>query len=884
MESSVIAATQSVKLRTSADWIDWIRAIRDAAETDRVWEFIDPDTPESILPKPRECPEPPSPEANATAIDLYKINYQRWDREERGLANIKRVIMATIEAAVRDQLYDKPTVYGCLVTLRDRYSDSGNLNEEYRQDMYNAVYPPRKGEDVKAFVRRWERMRDRMIAIGETQMQFNKDFLLAVKHLAPMWYTQQLRPITIESIKMDNSVLANDFLAHYREHYGNAPAPAPPTNLRGNPAPRSTFSTLQDSPEASPDLASTTNSANKKRRSLKDVPIAERWCPCGKKDHKPWECPYLNERKRSANWSANWRAQGKINRILKDHPEWKEFIDKEIKLVNQHDSAENRGTALGTWPMTTLALNCLNQKPHLRDEWVFDTAAHRHICVDRDSFIDYIPDESVVKTADSVTRILGYGTAVMHCVDPRTGSRNSVKLHNACYLPTFQANLVSYGCAKERGCQWDEMNNCMRDPRGIPFARVAWNESAKLWLFDKPQGTGGTASSERECTAEYAMAARRSTAPRTSEALLDVCHRILGHIHPKTVKKTAEMVEGVKIKDPESTCITEFPCQAFLYLATRFLKIPLVGIHSDNERSVTTDTEQELEGIGFVVTHTVVHSAEMNGPGERSGGVIIQKARNLRIEGQLPEALWPEMVYAAVYILNRTPTRIEDGRWIIPWDEARSHLDQTYVRSHLSCLRLYGSLTYCRTPNIPRSHKLRPRAEVGFLVGYQASNVWRVWMPLPGRIQSVRDAVFDESCRWYPGMQYWEEHPLLIPETRDILNDREEWRVIHREIGLPDDWIKTRIGPDESGIALPNPAPVNTQTVSEQAGNEEGGSEEDREEAADREATPAPTHVEAAQQYTPPPTVEKPSRRSNRSPALPEFEDQQVNQPQQQQD
>jgi hypothetical protein len=487
METAVISASQSVKLRTSADWIDWIRAIRDVAETDRVWKFIDPDTPESILPEPRECPEPPSPDANATAIDLYKINYQRWDREERGLANIKRVIMATIEPAVRDQLYDKPTVHGRLVTLRDRYSDSGNLNEEYRQDyMYNAVYPPRKGEDVKAFVRRWEKMRDRMIAIGETQMQFNKDFLLAVKHLAPMWHTQQLRPITIESTKIDNSALVNDFLAHYREHFGSAPAPAPPTNLRGHSAPRAAFSTLQGSTEAVPDSPSAAKPA--KKRSLKDVPMTERWCPCGKRNHKPWECPYINEKERSANWSADSRTQSRINQMLKDHPDWKEFIDKEIKSANQYYSAEKQGAALGTWSMTTLALNCLNQRPHLRDEWAFDTATHRHICVDRDLFIDYTSDESVVKTGDSVTRTLGYGTAVMPCIDPRTGARSSVKLHNACHSPTFQANLVSYGCAKERGCQWDEINNCIRDSRGIPFARVAWNEHAKLWLFDKPQG------------------------------------------------------------------------------------------------------------------------------------------------------------------------------------------------------------------------------------------------------------------------------------------------------------------------------------------------------------------------------------------------------------
>ena len=40
---------------------------------------------------------------------------------------------------------------------------------------------------------------------------------------------------------------------------------------------------------------------------------------------------------------------------------------------------------------------------------------------------------------------------------------------------------------------------------------------------------------------------------------------------------------------------------------------------------------------------------------------------------------------------------------------------------------------------------MHPRAKVGFLVGYVASNVWKIWFPQRGKVEHVRDAIFDES-------------------------------------------------------------------------------------------------------------------------------------------
>lgn len=55
----------------------------------------------------------------------------------------------------------------------------------------------------------------------------------------------------------------------------------------------------------------------------------------------------------------------------------------------------------------------------------------------------------------------------------------------------------------------------------------------------------------------------------------------------------------------------------------------------------------------------------MNSPAERSGGMIVRTDQALKSDTKLPNELWLETTYAAVYMLNRTHTKV-NGWWIIP--------------------------------------------------------------------------------------------------------------------------------------------------------------------------------------------------------------------------
>ena len=41
--------------------------------------------------------------------------------------------------------------------------------------------------------------------------------------------------------------------------------------------------------------------------------------------------------------------------------------------------------------------------------------------------------------------------------------------------------------------------------------------------------------------------------------------------------------------------------------------------------------------------------------------------------------------------------------------------------------------------------KLVPRAYIGYLVGYDSTNIFRVWIPHQGKDISTRDVLFDED-------------------------------------------------------------------------------------------------------------------------------------------
>jgi hypothetical protein len=179
----------------------------------------------------------------------------------------------------------------------------------------------------------------------------------------------------------------------------------------------------------------------------------------------------------------------------------------------------------------------------------------------------------------------------------------------------------------------------------------------------------------------------------------------------------------------------------------------------DNEiTTVKAAVGDMLQSKGILIQPSAPDTQAQNGGAERSGGVIETKARAMRQSAHLPEDLWREIYAAAIYLHNRLPKYTFN--WKTPYDRFHTHIAHrsgiavTDRKPRQGHLRVYGCKAFAMTSIAQRKqqrlHKLNPRAFVGYLVGYQSTNIYRIWNPLLGKVISTRDVIFNEE-EVFPG-------------------------------------------------------------------------------------------------------------------------------------
>src|SRR5205085_7829046 len=149
-----------------------------------------------------------------------------------------------------------------------------------------------------------------------------------------------------------------------------------------------------------------------------------------------------------------------------------------------------------------------------------------------------------------------------------------------------------------------------------------------------------------------------------------------------------------------------------------------------------------------------------NGVSERKIRTVVERARTMLLEARLPERFWSEAIAAAVYILNRSPTKALTGK--TPFEAWFGR------RPNLSHLRRFGCDAYLHVPDAQRT-KLRPKARFCTFLGYvpNTTKQWRLW---DGRHQKVvigSKVQFDENGF---GNRRAEEPKMLV----EIFDDQSD--------------------------------------------------------------------------------------------------------------
>ncbi|KAI0997575.1 hypothetical protein K3495_g10612 [Podosphaera aphanis] len=239
-----------------------------------------------------------------------------------------------------------------------------------------------------------------------------------------------------------------------------------------------------------------------------------------------------------------------------------------------------------------------------------------------------------------------------------------------------------------------------------------------------------------------------------------------------------------------------------------------IFLRSDDEATIGEAAEKILSSFGIVRLRSCPDTPAQNGAGEISGKVIIQAARCLRIEAQLPKNLWPWICGSAAYLLNRTPTK--KLSYHTPFEKITGKLP------FLGHLHRIGSKAFALDKNLPKRDKMEARAHIGYLVGFEGTNIYQIWIPhFKGKKKNVirtRDVVFKnelhkplEDISLGQGLSE-NQHALQIqrlelPEA-EILHDHQD-PYIASSIPI---WKqqKKRMGNSGTSESIPYPTPSPT--------------------------------------------------------------------------
>ena len=237
-------------------------------------------------------------------------------------------------------------------------------------------------------------------------------------------------------------------------------------------------------------------------------------------------------------------------------------------------------------------------------------------------------------------------------------------------------------------------------------------------------------------------------------------------------------------------------------------KVLIKYIRADNGGEFISRKMQadwRLEGIE--VEFTVAHAHNQVGVAERAFGNIVTHAVSVLDDAKLPQCLWYEICRTLTYLKNLWPHSFLNGK--TPFEMIFKK------KPDLAHLRVIGSKAWVLIPKKSRGGKFKPRAAVCRLLGYMASNQYKLWDPQLNKIIYARDVVIEEWNTTYQEIQ---------KEMRNNPDHDTLGNLIGKEAGAGDPQT-----PPQDEVAIP-PEPVDISKLDDKLSGDVEGEEGDNDE------------------------------------------------------
>ncbi|KAK2578748.1 hypothetical protein KPH14_012274 [Odynerus spinipes] len=223
-------------------------------------------------------------------------------------------------------------------------------------------------------------------------------------------------------------------------------------------------------------------------------------------------------------------------------------------------------------------------------------------------------------------------------------------------------------------------------------------------------------------------------------------------------------VRFLKLKDKVFAPFKEFK-QLVENLQGRKIKY----LQSDNGGEyLSREFNTYLREHGIARRLSVARNPEQNGIAEKKNRTLLDTARCLLLQEDLPSPFWAEAINTANYIGNRCPTKSLTNR--TPYEA------WTHQMPDVSHMKEFGCKVFFLNREVNKD-KFQSRCKEGIFIGYsEHSKGYRVWLPQERKVEVVRDVRFLEN----KGTRF-EEHEK---ETFDRRNEAEEATPLAVDIDL----------------------------------------------------------------------------------------------------
>ncbi|KAK2669851.1 Ribonuclease H superfamily, partial [Fusarium oxysporum f. sp. vasinfectum] len=347
--------------------------------------------------------------------------------------------------------------------------------------------------------------------------------------------------------------------------------------------------------------------------------------------------------------------------------------------------------------------------------------------------------------------ILGYGQ-----VHLRLEEGGIFILNEVAHIPAFHTNVASLDRMINKGYNWNPQTGAVTAKGKIVFHTKRINRQPVIEFNPvRPQQAPSAFSSSSEPRPEQVQEATR-------------WHQRLGHLNPEALEQLVRHTTGARIKGPiRIDCRPCSEAKATRIISRRgphakaprpFWRIYIDVFHlheSYNGKKTALLIKDEFTGMIFAYFHTEATQAALLGS-LKSFESMIQRQYALGL--------------------------------------CRIHRDndpslRTASQPDVTHLKAYGCRAYPMTGKALRNTqkkdlKTEAHAETGYLVGYDSSNIFRIWIPERSEVRRVRDVTFNEKVFFDP-----KDHPNN-PNSSDT--DEEIDQIRSADETLPEIIVNTQ--------------------------------------------------------------------------------------------